>query len=100
VRKYAAGFFDFASRPEIVKARFPVETDVGTLHHPNVRNSGARLGTPAPLRMTQFGAASVGLKSKAKSLRPPDKKRRGDLSYKPWIPDEIRGDGDLRFFPH
>ena len=48
----------------------------------------------------EFGAVSVGLKIEAKSLRSLDKKRRGDLSYKSWIPDEIRGDGDLHFFPH
>ena len=42
----------------------------------------------------------MGLKIEAKSLRSLDKKRRGDLSYKSWIPDEIRGDGDLHFFPH
>ena len=42
----------------------------------------------------------MGLKIEAKSLRSLDKKRRGDLSYKSWIPDEIRGDGELIFLSH
>jgi hypothetical protein len=29
--KIEEGFFDFVSRPEIVRARFPVETNAGTL---------------------------------------------------------------------